>query len=442
LTHPFVALLRERDMRILWTGLSLSALGDEVYRIGVIWLAIGISGTDAAYLPAAQYAALLLVSVLAGAFAERLSPRVMMIATDISRAILSIVPVLLWVTVGLTLEALVATAVALASLRALFDPALLSSVPRLARDSSQLQAANGLLDATSRLARLVGPFIAGSASLIIPTIHLLTLNSASLLASAAAVFSISPALEEQEPHSGKPAVSSTSFWIGVTRGYGIAWRQPFLRYVLAANAVILATWTLGLSLGVVMLMASQPPAGFENRRLVALGFVLGVWGAGDLLSNLLVAGHTPAARTRFMFSGYIVLGVGIIAIPLPLLLPLGAGQLPAMMLAAFFGGLGGPMFFLPMMTAFQELFEGADLRGILRLRLALTSLAMTVGAASGPYLFKHAGAALTVIGCGAIITAVGLAGVLTTTIARRRFQQFQPIKVDSSGTSASSKSTQ
>src|SRR5262249_4675252 len=143
-----------------------------------------------------------------------------------------------------------------------------------------------------------------------------------------------------------------------------------------------------------------------------------------------------------MFTGFLVLGVGMIAIPLPLFLPLGPMQLPAMALAAFLSGLGGPMFFLPMMTAFQELFEGPDLRAIIRLRLALASLSMTIGAASGSYFFRHAGAAFTIIGCGTIIAGGGLAGVLAATTAQRRVRRSALMKLDRSGAPASAKPTQ
>ena len=34
MAHPYVELLRDRHVRILWVGLALSALGGELYRAG------------------------------------------------------------------------------------------------------------------------------------------------------------------------------------------------------------------------------------------------------------------------------------------------------------------------------------------------------------------------------------------------------------------------
>lgn len=187
-SHPFLVLLRDRDVRVLWAGLALSAIGDELYRVAIIWLAIGLVGTDAALLPAAQYAAVFAASLVAGAFADFLRPRAAMVLADLARAALALAPVVAAAILGSpTLPVLVTSAVALAAFSALFSPALLSGLPRLVPEPGRLLAANGLVDATARFARLAGPFLAGALAGILPILHLLTINAASFLASAIAV---------------------------------------------------------------------------------------------------------------------------------------------------------------------------------------------------------------------------------------------------------------
>ena len=46
-----VGLLRDRDVLTLWAGQALSDAGSELYRLGAIWLAVGLAGPDAAWLP-------------------------------------------------------------------------------------------------------------------------------------------------------------------------------------------------------------------------------------------------------------------------------------------------------------------------------------------------------------------------------------------------------
>jgi hypothetical protein len=46
--------LRNRAIALLWGGQAASAIGDEIYRMALIWLAIGLVGTDSGY-PAAGH---------------------------------------------------------------------------------------------------------------------------------------------------------------------------------------------------------------------------------------------------------------------------------------------------------------------------------------------------------------------------------------------------
>lgn len=83
-----------------------------------------------------------------------------------------------------------------------------------------------------------------------------------------------------------------------------------------------------------------------------------------------------------------------------------------MMVAAFASGLGGPMFFIPMMTFLQTRLEGADLVGVIRLRLALTAASVMAGAGLGSLLFGQFVAPATVAMAGIAIALIGLWGSL------------------------------
>lgn len=49
--------LRHRAISRLWFGQALSSVGDEIYRVGLTWLAVGLIGADTGYLTAGQAAA-------------------------------------------------------------------------------------------------------------------------------------------------------------------------------------------------------------------------------------------------------------------------------------------------------------------------------------------------------------------------------------------------
>jgi predicted MFS family arabinose efflux permease len=131
---------------------------------------------------------------------------------------------------------------------------------------------------------------------------------------------------------------------------------------------------------------------------------------GDIVSNLIVSRSRPRDRWAYMHSGYIIMGLGIVCLPLPLLLEFGALELATMAVLAAFTGLGGPRFFLLMLTEFQMRLNGTDLTALLRLRVALQAAAMALGGVLGLLLFATIGPAYTVMGCGLAIFALAVLG--------------------------------
>ncbi|OAK62039.1 hypothetical protein A3K87_19310 [Variovorax paradoxus] len=408
--HPFIELLSERRTACLWAGLAFSGFGSELNRMAVLWLAIEVAGSSASLLPLAQHAVVLVVSLGAGLFAHRLSPRATMIGTDLVSALVAVLPVVLAGIYGLTLWSLVASAMALAALSALFQPALLSSIPHVAGTKERVQGVNALLDATTRLSRLTGPFAAGLLAAVLPVLHFLTVNAVSFLASAWAVAAMGKLgkLGERPAAPAPPVPVSRRLMQGAT----LMVRHKDIRLLLLANTAVLAAWTIGVSLGLPFLVAQTGLSGLGLSGLGAVAALVAAYGAGDFLSNFWVAAHRPARLGRFMFNGYVVLGGALALVPLPFWLLPQAAWLPSMMAAAFVSGLGGPMFFIPMMTFLQTRLEGAELTSIIRLRLALTAAAMMAGAGLGSLLFGGLGAAVTVVMAGGLIALVGAWGSL------------------------------
>jgi DHA3 family macrolide efflux protein-like MFS transporter len=405
--HPFIDLLADRKIRYLWIGECLSALGNQLSGMALIWLAVELAGSGAALLTTVSNAVLLVVSLLSGAFVDRYRPKTVMIATDIVSAFFAVLPLLLAVFFPISLVSLILSIVGLSACGALFQPALQSSVPALAVTTGRIQGLNGLLDATYRLSRLGGPFLAGLLSLFLPTIHFLTANAFSFLASAAAIAQLDLPAEAPQPRR-----SSDSIWARLMLGVHATAAHGEIRRMLLANTLILMAWTPGLILGMPLLVAETGLAGFGLSGLSAVAALMGAYGAGDFLSNVLVSAHKPKRTGLFMFGGYVLLGTTLAAVPLLMWTVPGTARLPAMMAAALLAGAGGPMFFLPMMTYVQTHIEPARLASVFRLRFALISAAMMLGSAVAQPLFDTVGAGLVILSCGAFIAVVGIAGVL------------------------------
>lgn len=395
-------------LRAVWSGVALQSISEEVFRLAVVWMAIALVGSSASALPAIQYFCAFVIGMVAGAIADRFAPRTTLAGANLLRAAFVVMPLLTAGILGPSFPILVAAAVGVSGLSAFFQPALHASVPRLAGDATRMQAVNGMFDATTRLSRLVGPFLGGFLALVMPVEHFLLVAAGGMVLSALAISCAGPSLAT--PFERPASETPDTLLSRLGRGMAIVRRDAVINRLLLVNVATIGLWTLALTLGLAMLIERRPPQGFEDRPLVALSLVLGIYGVGDIISNLLVSRARPRDRWAFMFSGYVIMGAGIFAVPLPLLLDLGRAELPLMMLFSACTGLGGPRYFLLMLTLVQTRLAGTDLTALLRLRMALMAAAMCTGALSGLALFPLIGPLWTVALCGLGIFLLAVIG--------------------------------
>jgi len=388
--------------RTLWAGQALSDAGSELYRLGAIWLAVGIAGADAAWLPIAQSTAMLAFALGAGAVVDGLSARKVMIWADLIRAAVTAVLVAAAFTIGLSLPLLIGAGVVLSGVQAVFDPALQAVVPRLMPDPHRLRALNGLFDVTGRLAVITGSALGAAIAAVAPPIHLLTANSASFLASAGSIAAAGHRLDGEAAAAGPRAGVRQR----LARGWRAARATEGARTILAVTAVSYATRALGFALGVPLLLAKGGVAG----GLPTLALVMAAQAIGDGGTNLLTVTWRVRNGWGFLFVGYVLRGLGLAGI--------GAGALYAppqiaplaMAAGSFVLGVGGSMAFLQMMPFFQTRMDVADATAVFRLRYAILAAATILGALFGPVAFRLWRPAWVILSCGAILALAGFVG--------------------------------
>ncbi len=400
--HPYIGLIRDPAVRTLWAGQALSDAGSELYRLGAIWLAVGLAGADAAWLPIAQSAAMLAFALGAGAVIDGLSARRVMIWADLARAAISAAVVVAAFTIGLSLPLLIAAGILLAGIQAIFDPALQAVIPRLMPEPHRLRALNGLFDVTGRLAVIAGSALGAAIASVAPTIHLLTANSASFLASAGSIAVAGHRFDGEVPAQAGP----TSVLQRLSRGWRAARATPGAPTILATAGVSYATRSLGFALGVPLLLAR----GGVTGGLATLALIMATQALGDGLTNLLTVTWRVRNAWLFLFVGYILRGVGLAAIGAAALVG-PPGLAPFMMAAGgFVLGVGGSMAFLQMMPFFQTRMDVGDATAVFRLRYAILAAATMLGALLGPVVFRLWPVAWVIIGCGAALALAGLWG--------------------------------
>src|SRR5580704_17008063 len=279
--------LRQLPFALLWAGMATAAIGDQLFAVVLSWVAVGLFGTAAGYLTATMAGATLTTALFAGRWADRVEPRRMMICADISRAGVLLVVVAVWIARGEPAAwSLVLCVLVLAAGNAVFRPALQATVPALAGDSSLLPAANALLDTTERIARLLGPGLVGMASGFFPLVHFVSINVATFLASALAVFSITRL--RRLPHL-VPA-GRAGLLANVVHGFMTVRRHKVLAFVLTVNGAVNGAWYASYFLGLPLML------GRGGEGLAAYGTVISTYGALNLLSTLVVGSRGAARR--------------------------------------------------------------------------------------------------------------------------------------------------
>lgn len=402
--------LRSAPVALLWGGLSLSALGDQLYGVALSWIAVGLLGANAGYLTALQALALLLATLGVGWWADRRDQFRAMIGADLARAAVLFLVVGWWLAAGAaSVPQLVAAVVVLAVGQAVFQPALQAVLGPLVADMRLLPAANGLLDATDRSARLIGPGVVALMAGLIPPVHFLTIDALSFMGSAVALMVIG------RLRPGLPAVrrvARESILEGVVRGVRAMRGHPLLGYVLATSGAVNGAWYAVFYLGLPLMIEQQGVRGPGGTGLGAFGLVISAYGLTNLASTLVFGSRGLPGRPQVqMFGGTMIAGVGIVLLGCASLLP-GAWVLPGLAGAAAFGAIGGPMKDIPLAVLRQTRLAAGDVGSGMRAYMVTTSAGTLAALLVAPVAYSAAGALPVVALCGATLMGVGVVGLL------------------------------
>ncbi|MPZ68646.1 MAG: MFS transporter [Actinobacteria bacterium] len=157
--------LRIRDFRLLWTGMTVSLIGDGIYLIAVAWQAYELSNSPTALslVGLSQSIPLLAFILLGGVLSDRFERRRLMIVADVARGVAVGTIGLISVAGHMTLPILVALVGLYGFGQAMFYPAFGAIVPELVPADLLVQA-NSLDQFVRPFAYgILGPALGGAA---------------------------------------------------------------------------------------------------------------------------------------------------------------------------------------------------------------------------------------------------------------------------------------
>lgn len=174
---PIPAVFRHRNAALLWIGQFSSFVGDQLHEIALIWIVWEVtrSSTATALVTMASRVPFWLLGLIGGALADFWPRRLTVILGAAFNGLFVVTIPILYMAGVFQIYHLAIVAFAVSTTRCVYAPALVAEIPSLVpRD--QLQAINGVLDNTKRVARTVGPTLAVLGRNVLPIIHFFTID--------------------------------------------------------------------------------------------------------------------------------------------------------------------------------------------------------------------------------------------------------------------------
>lgn len=399
--------LRQRSVAVLWSGLVLSAIGDQLYGVALTWIAVGVLGAAAGYLTALQSACILLSVLFAGRWFDRWDQRRALVAVSLAEAGTLAVVVLAWTAAGAASPVLLVLAVVVLSAGVgVSRPAVQAILPELVLDRTQLPAVNALIDSSERIARLLGPLLVGALAGLLPEKHFLTLDALSFVAAALAAFLLPAAADVARVPAGRAFDS-------ILRGIAAVRRDPLLHDCWAVAGIANGTWVVTFYLCVPLAIDRAGAAGFGGSGLGAFGIVIGCYGLTNFAALLVVGSREmPPRPERQIIAAKFVMMAGMAIVALAAWLAPPAWLLPGFMLGALLSAPAGPMADVPVAIMRQTRTGQGGVAPAVRAFIANNQIGSIAGLLAAPALIRWLGVASTAALCATLTAAIGLFMVL------------------------------
>src|SRR5688572_11550607 len=295
-------LWRNADFVHLWGAATVSTFGSLVTRTALPFTAILLLDASPSAISLLRVAELLpgfAFGLIAGAWVDRLTRKPIMIATDLSRALLVAVVPLVAFLGWLGLGHLYVIAALVSVLSVFFDVAYQSFLPSLV-ENDELVEANSKLSAAMSVAEASAFSSAGWLIQLLTAPIAMLVDAVTFIASAGLVARI----QEPELQAEASSIESRPSMSGeIVEGLRAVWRQPVLRGMVIAG--VAQNLAFGL-IGTVFLLYVNQEVGFAPG---ILGMIFAVGGVSSF-AGAMIAGRLP----RFGIGSVMVVSLLLAAI--------------------------------------------------------------------------------------------------------------------------------
>lgn len=328
----YTSVIRQPHLLRLWLSQVLSSVGDQLYNIAALWIAIKTGGANAGFVAAAGSITGMCLGLVGGVYADRWNRRTTMIVVDLLRALTVLSLAMIGQIMPLSLWHLGLSTVIISALDALFDPSMQASLPELCKSEEELQSTNALMQINHRLARTLGPGAAGWLVALMPVHQFFTLDGISFIVSAFAIFSISSKFNwKAKPSSQVSQEGLLGIFDDMRKGAQAAFEHKELFWCLCMSVLSNFAWSIGYTIGFPLWVKQT-----LHADVGSYGALVAAYGVGAVTSNILVGMFHTRRRMLMVSLSDLVFCFGFCVVAM-------APNLPLACLGAALAAIGGPM---------------------------------------------------------------------------------------------------
>jgi MFS family permease len=328
--------LKERRFRLLWLGQATSTLGDGLVPVALAFAVIQTldgSPTDLGIVLAAQTLPVVAFVLAGGVWADRLPRQMVMLVSDVVRALVQAMIAFLLLSGHAQLWQLVVLIAIYGTGQAFFQPAATGLVPATI-SPERLQQANALLGLSRSIAFVLGPAVAG--------VIAATTNPGSVFVFDAVTFAVSAvSLALLRLPRGRRAGERKSFLADLKGGWheliSHTWLWVIVAWAAAFLGIVVAPY---MTLGPVV--AKESLGGAAAWGMIAAG-----WGVGTVVGGLIAMRWKPLRPMLVCCAAVFLIAPSMILLAL-------AAPAPVIALFNALGGSGMGMFGALWQTTLQQ----------------------------------------------------------------------------------------
>jgi MFS family permease len=410
--------LASRDFKLLWSGETISLIGDQFHYVALAWLVLQLTGSGLALgsVLLASSIPRAIALLVGGALSDRLPARTLLLGSNLGRAVLTALITLLVVTESARLWHLAAIGVAFGIIDAVHMPAFRALVPRSV-DERAIAPATSLVESTVQLSGLIGPPIAG---VVVATAGIgaaFGIDALTFLVAAVSVALLTvgrrAAIAPTGVTDGEPDTPREGIVRSIRSGLAYAFGIGPVRTLIVVSLVLNLSFNGPIAVGLPWLADRVFDAGSAG-----FGVMLAAFGAGAVAGSVLcgaIGGRFGSPPLMLLIVATLGAMLGVIGL---------APSVPVVIVVLAVMGLGVGYTNVLVIAWFQRRTEPAMLG-------RLMSIVFLASSVSSPFSFASSGVLVDTIGVGLFLVAgalvLGTVAVVALTRSMPDFGEADPV---------------